>query len=97
MKAKEFFKRWGEGINNIPPDQLLFSEMLGFSGSILGSIFAALFFIFIVKTMWVIAIPLAFGVLIQVSQLMGKYQQYSAMKNLKTQLQDLNFGGKNGL
>lgn len=86
MKVTEFFKRWGEGIKKIPQDELLFSEMLGYSGSILGTIAAGLFFIFAVKNLWIISIPLAFNVYIQLTQLAGKYQQYSIMKEFQNKL-----------
>jgi len=97
MKTKEFFKKWGEGIRKIPQDQLLFSELLGLAGSILGTIAAGLFFVLAVKNLWILSIPLGFTVIMQTSQLIGKWQQYKTIKEFQNKLNELNLGGKQKL
>jgi hypothetical protein len=93
MNPKQFFKRWGEGIRKIPQDQLLVSEMIGFAGSIFGTLAAGLFFIFAVKNLWVLAIPLGFNVWLQISQLVGKWQQYKTIKEFQNKLDELDLKG----
>lgn len=90
MKIKEFFKRWKGGIEKIPQDQLLFSEMLGLAGSIAGTIAAGFFFLLAVEYFWFLSLPLFFTVIIQISQLIGKYQQYKLIKEFQ---EKLNFTG----
>ena len=86
MNTKEFFKRWGEEIRKIPQDQLVYSEILGLCGSILGTIAACLFFIFYLKTLWIISIPLGFNIILQGSQLISRYQQYKTIKEFQEKL-----------
>ncbi|UCD20998.1 MAG: hypothetical protein JSW08_00405 [archaeon] len=84
--VKGFLKRWVEGMKKIPPDQLLRSELIGYVGSILGHILAIFIFIFVVDSLWAIAVILGFSIVIQASQAIGKFQQYDAMKKLKAQM-----------
>lgn len=86
---KGFFKRWGDGIKKIPPDQLLKSEILGITGSILGTIAACLIFILVMDNLWPIALILGFNVIIQGSQLIGKWQQLKQMQAMKDQFQSV--------
>jgi len=81
LGRKEFFKRWKIGIQKITPTQLLRTEMIGYVGTIVGSIICIIFFIWI--NFWVICIPISFGLLISGSSLIGKYQQYIMMKQLE--------------
>ena len=99
---KGFFKRWGDGIQKIPQENLLLSEIYGYIGTLVGTIVAGVIFLFWPK-MWPISLIMAFNVIITGSQMIGKIQQYKAIKRLKEQLNmntsiELNelFGGKDG-
>jgi hypothetical protein len=84
-----FFKRWGDGIQKIPQDALLLSEIYGYIGTILGTIAAGIIFLFW-KGMWPISIIMLFSIVITTSQLIGKYQQYKAIKVFNKKFLDLN-------
>jgi hypothetical protein len=84
LGLKGFMKKWKQGIMRITPEQLLRSEIKGYIGSILGTILAGYFFIFVYERMWTIAIILGFGIIIQGSQLIGKYQQLDALKKFQS-------------
>lgn len=79
-----FFKRWGDGIQKIPPENLLMSEIYGYIGTIIGTIVAGVIFLFWPK-MWPISLVMVFSVVITASQLIGKFQQYKAIKKFKEQ------------
>lgn len=81
---KGFLKRWKTGINKIPPEQLVFTELISGIGSTLGMLLAFFYFIFIIKNMWAISIPLFFGMVMQAVQVVSKYQQYTALKSIKS-------------
>jgi hypothetical protein len=86
---KEFMRRWKEGMMRIPPEDLLFSELIGYVGSIAATIFCIVIF-FLWKNMWPIALMMIFTAWIQVSQALGKWQQYATIKSMKSQLIDIN-------
>jgi len=81
---KGFMKKWKEGMMKLTPEQLLKAEIKGYLGSILGTIAAGLIFIFVYKTMWAISIVLFFNIIIQGSQLIAKYQQLEAFKQMES-------------
>jgi hypothetical protein len=81
-----FFKRWGDGIQKIPQEHLMLSEIYGYIGTILGTIVAGVIFLFWPK-MWPISLIMVFSVVITASQMIGKIQQYRAIKKFKQQLQ----------
>ena len=83
---KEFGKRWKQGIMRLEPEQLIRAEIKGYIGSILGTMGACLIFIFVYETMWAIAIVLFFNIIIQGSQMIGKYQTLQHLKNSKEQM-----------
>jgi hypothetical protein len=87
--VKGFMKRWKDGFQKIPPDKLLESEIVGYWGNIIGTIFACIIFM-IWSRMWPLALVLIFNVVIQGSQLIGKYQQLKQMKDFKKQFEELN-------
>lgn len=80
-----FFKRWGDGIQKIPQENLLLSEIYGYIGNIIGTIAAGVIFLFLPK-MWPISLVMVFSVVITASQMIGKIQQYMAIKKFKKQL-----------
>jgi hypothetical protein len=94
---KGFFKRWGEGIKRIPPEKLLETELIGSIGTIIGTLVAALLFIFLMKNIWPISIILGFNVVVQTAQAIGKWQQLKAMKNIQTQSIDIEQFLKGGI
>lgn len=83
---KEFGKRWKKGIMRLTPEQLIKAEIQGYIGSILGTIGACLIFIFVYETMWAIAIVLFFNIIIQGSQMIGKYQTLQHLKKAQSQM-----------
>lgn len=82
---KGFMARWKKGIQSITPEQHLKTQMIGYVGSIAGTIFAGLFFIFVYNAMWPIAIILLFNLFIQTSQFITTYQTYSAIKQVESE------------
>lgn len=97
---REFGRRWKKGIMRITPEQLLRSEIVGFTGSIIATILAGLIFIFLYDNLWAISIIMFFNVIIQGSSLLSKYQQLSAMKAMRSQMesiQDIMGGQQNGI
>jgi hypothetical protein len=98
--VKGFFKRWGDGIQKIPQDRLLLSEIYGYIGTIIGTIVAGVLFFFWPK-MWPISLVMLFNVVITGSQMIGKIQQYKAIKKFNEHFKksiDINelVGGENG-
>ena len=79
-----FKKRFKEGVMKITPQEQLYIEIIGYIGSVIGTIAAGV--IFVIWGLYPIILFLAFNIVIQVSQLIGKYQQYQAFK----QISDLN-------
>jgi len=97
--VKVFFSKWRKGIMSLTPEQLLTTEIYGYSGQILGTILAGIFFIFVYKTMWVIAVILFFSLFVQFSQLVERYQRLRALNAMKGELifPEETEGGLNGL
>lgn len=76
---KGFTKRWKDGVNKIPQDKLIQTEIIGMWSSLLATVFAGVVFLFWSR-MWPLAIVLLVGLIMQVSQLIQKYQQYNQVK-----------------
>jgi len=79
---KGFMQKWKEGILKITPLQQLKGEISGYIGSIIGMLLAGT--MFVIRGMWYVAPILFFGLIIQVFQLIGKYQQYQTFKTLES-------------
>jgi hypothetical protein len=77
--VKGFMKRWKDGLNKIPQDKLIQTELIGMWASMIATIFAGVIFM-IWSKMWPISIVLLVGLILQVSQLIQKYQQYNQVK-----------------
>ena len=75
-------RTWKEGMMRITPIQLLKGEIKGYIGSIAGTIFAAILFLFVYDSLWAISIVMFFNVLIQAMQLISKLQQLEMYKKL---------------
>lgn len=84
---KGFLKRWGDGIQKIPQENLVLAEIYGQIGTLVGTIVAGALFIFWPK-MWPISLIMSFNMIIVVSQMVGKIQQYLAIKKFKANFQD---------
>lgn len=82
MNTKEFFKRWKRGIMTITPIQMVRTEIIGYIGSIIGLILTEVFFIFFSDN-WFLSITIFFFIIIQAVGLIGKYQQFTSLKNLE--------------
>lgn len=77
---KGFKKRFKEGVMRITPQEQIYIEIVGYTGSIIGTIAAGV--IFVLWGLYPIILFLAFNIVIQVSQLIGKYQQYQTFKQI---------------
>jgi len=86
---KEFMRRWKEGAMKIPPEDLLFSELIGYAGTILATIVGVIIFCF-TKGMWPWALLMGFTGWIQASAALGKWQQWQTLKALKSSIVDIN-------
>lgn len=73
-------RRFKDGVMRISPEQQLKTEISGYVGSIIGLCLAIFFLVW--YGLWYISFAMAFTILIQVAQLIGKYQQYITMKTL---------------
>ena len=83
---KGFMKRWKAGFNKIPPEKLLEAELVGYWGTLLGTIAACIIFL-IWSGMWPLVLVLGFNVIIQVTQIIGKYQALNQMKSFQAQFE----------
>ena len=81
---KEFGKRWKRGIMKLTPEQLLKGELYGYGGSVIGTSIAGV--VFIMMGLWPIMLFLVFNIFIQLSQFIGKYQQYNTLKLITEQM-----------
>ena len=82
---KGFQARFKDGLKKISPQSLLKSEIMGIWLSIIGTLIAVFFFVFIMKNMWPIALVLGFNIIIQASQLIGKWQQLNTLNSFNSQ------------
>lgn len=81
--SREFFKRWGEGIQKITPEQLVKIELIGLYGNIIGTIAVCICLILFVKTLWFIMFAFVFSIFIHTSQLINAYQKLKALKTVE--------------
>lgn len=89
LDAKEFFKRWGKGIEGITPIQKIRTQLLGTRITLLGIILGLGVSIYGWNNLWWFSIILL-GVLINTSvSYLGLKQQLNTLENLE------NLDGKN--
>jgi len=81
MKPKEFFMRWKEGIKAITPYQQIKISLIGNVLVIIGVIIG-LYSTFIIKIWWLFIILLG-SFLLTLMNLLGSYQKYLALKNIR--------------
>ena len=82
---KEFMRRWKRGVLELKPEQLLVTEITGYITTILAMLVACYLFFFVYERMWVIGFVILFTIVIQVAQLIGKYQTLTQIKKMKTE------------
>jgi len=80
MKPKEFFKKWGEGIQKITPFQQLKISLIGTTLVFIGIIIGIITMI-INKTWWLLIILCGSFIIISTSFL-GAIQKYKALKKI---------------
>ena len=84
LTTKEFFKKWGEGINGITPIQKLKTQLTGTRITLIG-LFCGLFIsIYGWSKLWWVGIILIGAILTTGVQYLGFKQQYIQLKNLET-------------
>lgn len=76
-----FFRKWREGIKQIPPEDLLKTRLIGYIGAIIGLILSAVIMFY--RGSWYIGIAIVFFCLIQVASFLGEYQQYMSMQQFQ--------------
>ena len=76
MKIKNFFRKWGDGIETLPPRKILQSQMIADIGIIIGTIFATFFLIR--NGFWYFFIVMSFMILLQGASFINHYKQYKA-------------------
>ena len=84
LGTKEFFRRWGEGIQNISPLQQVIFQLVGNILVIIGVIIG-LCVTFSTKTWWLFIILLGslFSVL---TSILGTYQKYKMFRKINEQM-----------
>jgi ABC-type multidrug transport system permease subunit len=80
LTTKEFFKKWGEGIQSITPFQQLKISLIGIF-FILAGVLTGLITTFILKTWWLFIILIGSFIITSVS-LLSSIQKYSALKKI---------------
>jgi hypothetical protein len=76
---KEFFKRWGEGIDGITPTQKLNTQITGTTITLIGILLGLVFSVIGYKTLWWLGIILLGASINTVIQLLGLKQQKKAI------------------
>lgn len=77
---KKFMEKWKEGIMKVTPEQLVKTEITGYIGNIIGLTIVCIILAF--TTMWYIIFAFVFGLLINISQLIGKWQQLQQIRSI---------------
>ena len=79
---KEFFKRWGEGIEGITPKQKIKTQILGTKISLGGMFGGLLISIYAWKQLWWVGIILIGAIINTLVQYLGQRQQLNQFKKL---------------
>jgi len=83
LTVKEYFKRWGEGINGITPIQKLKTQLTGTGISLIGLFCGLAISIYGWNKLWWVGIILTGAILVTGIQYLGFKQQYNQLKNLE--------------
>lgn len=78
MKPREFFKRWGEGIQMITPLQLTFQQLIG-QTIVLFGIVIGLYVTFVNKQWWIFVILIG-SLIVAGTSMIGVIQKYKILK-----------------
>ncbi len=91
LTLKQFFKRWGQGIEGITARQQKFTQLLGtwivITGILAGIIINLL--IRLENTWWWLEIILTGSLIISLVQLVGTYQSYKRLKMIDEEMKNL--------
>jgi len=85
MKPKEFFRRWRQGIRDLPPSEQLRVKLIGHIGMIVGILIAGFFLI--KKGMWYFIFMFIFIILLQVIEIIGTNQRFKATLEMERQIE----------
>jgi len=83
LTIKEFFKRWGDGINGITPIQKLKTQLIGTRITLIGLFLGLAVSIYGWNKLWWVGIILTGAILTTGVQYLGFKQQYIQLKNLE--------------
>jgi len=86
MKPREFFKRWGEGIQQITPFQQSKINLMGSSLVLIGVVIG-IFTTLTLKIWWLFIILLGSFLLTSMGML-GNIQKYKALKRINKQMEE---------
>lgn len=82
LTSKEFFARWKEGIEGITPEQKVKSQIWGYYITIIGLLCGVVVSIITLDRLWWLMIILIGGLVINIVQVLGLYQQMLIFKKL---------------
>jgi len=85
---KEFFKRWGEGIEGITPLQKLQAQMNGIIIQLIGLNLGFVITILNFKTLWWVSIILFGGIIVSGIQHLGVKQQINNLKKFESETEE---------
>ena len=80
MNPIEFFKRWGKGILELPPIELIKAQMVAQMGSIFGLIFATVFLCLMGFSYLIIV--MIFTIILNILSYIEAHQKYNGLKAL---------------
>lgn len=80
---KEFFKRWGEGIEGITPIQKVKTQLLGTRISLLGLFIGICVSLYVMETLWWVGIILLGAIINTGVQYLGLKQQLNMFNNME--------------
>lgn len=82
LTIKEFFKRWGKGIESITPLQKLKTQQIGTTITLIGLFLGLVVSIYAWEKLWWVAIVLTGAILNTGVQYLGQRQQLNQLNNL---------------
>jgi hypothetical protein len=89
---KETFKQWKYNYLMLEtPEQLIKKEIIGYIGSIIGMCIAIMMFVFL--GYWYLVVAIAFTILIQYSQLVGKLKVLEQFRESQERLKEMGLIG----
>jgi len=87
LTLKQFFKRWGEGIEGLKPQQKIKSQLLGTKLILLGITLGLIMSLIGWKHLWWVAIILLGALINTTVQYLGLRQQIKVFKDIEKQLE----------